>query len=284
MRYNKKLISMDNIFNEDQRLLIKNIWIISNGGVLVNNLNLESEIIESENKLDPYLFSSFVSAIRSFSNEIYGSEKYLESFSIGKDVYYIFNKRSPNIFLVAKSDFLSFDNKIENLLDVIEERFYEKFNPDVNRDFSDNDKFKRFSDEIREILIKSKVSIGNYGDLNNYFPNLNNPLRLIEKSKIFSLIFLKNKKLKKFYINKDKFQDFDIKLFLKNIKEYWKTHEKTGLKQYELLSFYLNFSDFKVSGVKFYDFILYLIVSNEVELNHIETQQKLMIEQLIELS
>ncbi|MHA1340351.1 MAG: hypothetical protein ACTSRZ_09105 [Promethearchaeota archaeon] len=284
MKNEAQNVITEKLFGKNDRFLIKHLWIISNGGVLICNINVENKNTTNETGLDPYLFSSFISAIRSFSNEIYGEGKHLDSFSIGKDIYYIYNKRSPKTFLVAKSEFLSFDNQIGNLLDVIEEKFYCKYFIHVKSEIINYGEFKEFTEDIMNLLSKYKITVGNYGDLNNYFPNLNNPLRLIEKSKIFCLIFLKNKKVKQTYINKNNLNKFNLKLFLKNMQEIWKFPEKSNLKDNdnEILSFCLNLLKFKVSGIRFYDFTLYLIVSKDIELNQLETQSKLIIEQLIE--
>lgn len=98
--------------------ILKDLWIFTQTGIEIYSYHPNME-------LNPTLFGGFVSALQSLSQEI--TKESLKSFVIGNSRYTFYLEPKENLYILGRSFISTPETQVQELLKLINEKFYEKY-------------------------------------------------------------------------------------------------------------------------------------------------------------
>lgn len=130
--------------------------------------------------------------------------------------------------------------------------------------------FKVRGTEISEFFAMDR------SDIDDILSDKSNSLKALQPEQVYGLLFTNEGKTVKEYLDPEWSTDFK----LRNLPKIWRVGKVCADDKHDLDEFFLRSSDHWTCGVKFYDFVLYLIVDASVDVDRLTTQAMFVLERL----
>ena len=129
--------------------IVEELWIFSRNGIPLIEIFKNTQI-------DNVLIGGFLSAMKTFAKEISG--KSLNSFTFGKNKFYIASSLEEHVFLVSKYDSKVKEKKIKKVMEIISNFFEDMYTKTDIEDWDGNvSYFDKFKDKLKLYFDVSQV-------------------------------------------------------------------------------------------------------------------------------
>lgn len=254
---------------------LKRLWILTSTGIPIKTVDFRETPVDPGH--ESVLLGGFISAIQGLSREIGGAEAYVKSITVGHLTYHLLLSDTRHVCFVVESDALP-EEVVTEFLTAVHAKFKQRYPMELVAHWSgDLSAFEGFQEEIVRILEEQARKRLNRWDIFEILSDRAHALTPIAPDQVHGLLFVAAKRIRRIYQDTT-FTGLDIRA----CPALWAIAEVGCRAGADLGEFFLRFTDYWIAGMRFAEFELYLVVSPEIDVDHLKTQMMFILEHLVE--